>query len=370
MLRRTNRTQWTGLVLLCGILLIPRFASAEEKTSLSAAEVKAWDANVLGDTEASQRERMLSDDARARLREANRRETRAWRAIRSRSEWEGYRDKRIAALRKSLGETPPVPNPLSIKVAGEIKGDGYGIEKIVFESRPGLWVTANLYQPASPKSSMPGILICHSHHNPKTQSELQDMGLMWARTGCLVLVMDQLGHGERRQHPFRSSEDFHGSFRVSRQDYFFRYNVALQLHLAGESLIGWMAWDLMRGVDVLLSRPGIDPKRILLLGAVAGGGDPAAVTGALDTRIAGVVPFNFGGPQPETGALGDDAEDAFNYAGSGSWESTRNLRLSAQGRVSAVGHRGGDGSAGTHLCPRVYLGPRARSRVEAAEYDL
>ena len=142
--------------------------------------------------------------------------------------------------------------------------------------------------------------------------------------------MDQLGHGERRQHPFRSAADFDGSFRVSRQDYYFRYNVGLQLHLVGESLIGWMAWDLMRGVDLLLSRPGIDPKRILLLGAVAGGGDPTGVTGALDNRIAGVVPFNFGGPQPETGRLGEDAEDAFNYAGSGSWESTRNLRLSAR----------------------------------------
>ena len=37
---------------------------------------------------------------------------------------------------------------------------------------------------------MPAILVAHSHHNPKTQGELQDMGVNWARTGCLVLVMD------------------------------------------------------------------------------------------------------------------------------------------------------------------------------------
>ncbi len=85
---------------------------------------------------------------------------------------------------------------------------------------------------------MPGILICHSHHNPKTQSELQDMGVVWARAGCYVLVMDQLGHGERRQHPFRTSADYDESFKVSRQDYYFRYNVGIQLHLIGESLIG------------------------------------------------------------------------------------------------------------------------------------
>jgi dienelactone hydrolase len=157
------------------------------------------------------------------------------------------------------------------------------------------------------------------------------MGTLWARQGCLVLVPDQLGHGERRQHPFRTSDDYPAEFRAGRQDYYFRYNVAQQLHLVGESLIGWMAWDLLRGVDLLLQRPGIDPARIILLGAVAGGGDPAAVTAAIDPRIAAAVPFNFGGPQPETQyPLPDDAEHSFRYAGGGSWESTRNLRLSAR----------------------------------------
>src|SRR4029079_17639109 len=87
---------------------------------------------------------------------------------------------------------------------------------------------------------------------------------------------------------------------TSRQDYYFRYDTGVQLHLLGDSLMGWMAWDLMRGVDLLLGRDGVDPKRIAILGAVAGGGDPAGVTAALDPRIACCVPFNFGGPQPET----------------------------------------------------------------------
>ena len=92
--------------------------------------------------------------------------------------------------------------------------------------------------------------------------------------------------------------------------------------------MGWMAWDLMRGVDLLLARQGIDPERIILLGAVAGGGDPAAVTAALDRRIACCVPFNFGGPQPETRyPLPDDAETRFNYLGSSYWDSSRGLRL-------------------------------------------
>ena len=116
---------------------------------------------------------------------------------------------------------------------------------------------------------------------PRSQGELQDMGMTWARQGYLVLVMDQLGHGERRQHPFRSAADYAGPFEVNRQDYYFRYNLGIQLQLIGDSLMGWMVWDLRRGVDLLLSRPGIDPANIILMGSVAGGGDPAAVAAAL-----------------------------------------------------------------------------------------
>lgn len=276
-------------------------------------------------------QRLLADDAREQLFQANRRETRAWHKIKSKAGWESYRKQRVQALRKSLGTYPPVPKNLHIKTTRQLKGDGYIIKNIVFESRPGLLVTANLYLPAKEVKSMPGILICHSHHNPKTQGELQDMGMNWARQGCAVLIMDQLGHGERRQHPFQSAKSYPKSFRVSRQDYYYRYDDGLQLYLIGNSLMSWMAWDIMRGVDVVLTLPNIDSNRIILLGAVAGGGDPCAVTAALDDRIAAAVPFNFGGPQPENRyPLPENAEDRFNYAGSGSWESTRNLRYSAR----------------------------------------
>jgi dienelactone hydrolase len=177
---------------------------------------------------------------------------------------------------------------------------------------------------------MPGLVIVHSHHTPNTQGELQDMGMTWARSGCAVLVPELLGHGERRQHRFTSEKDYPKPFRPSRQDYYFRYNSALQLSLIGESLMGWFVWDLMRGVDVLLKQPGIDPSRIIMLGAVAGGGDPAGVTAALDPRIACVVPFNFSGWQPESNAPPDPDRD-FAWFGEGYWETTRGLKGGAAG---------------------------------------
>ena len=76
--------------------------------------------------------------------------------------------------------------------------------------------------------------------------------MTWARSGCLVLVMDHLGHGER-QHPFRTEADY-PHLPGRRQDYYFRHNTGTA-SLVGESLMGWMAWDLMRGLDLLLSRP-------------------------------------------------------------------------------------------------------------------
>ncbi len=273
---------------------------------------------------------ILSADIRQRRRAVNSDDVAAWRALRSKDDWETFQRDRIAALRESLGEFPDPPADLDVRVTKTLSGDGFEIDCLVFESRPGLLVTANLYRPDEPRPSMPGIMICHSHHNPKTQNELQDMGMNWARSGGLVLVMDQLGHGERRQHPFRTADDYAGDFQVGRQDYYFRYNVGIQLHLIGDSLIGWMVWDLMRGVDLLLDQPGIDSEQIILLGAVAGGGDPCAVAAALDERIAAAVPLNFGGPQPENVfPLPEDSALSFNYIGSGSWESTRNLRVSA-----------------------------------------
>lgn len=296
-----------------------------------ADQIRRLETRVLSEIDGKSPRKMVASDIRARRKAANERSSREWRAIKNRAEWEAFRKARLAALRRSLGTFPAAGADLKTRVTGRLVGDGYRIENLVFESRPGLWVTANLYLPAEPSGPMPGILICHSHHNPKSEGELQDMGMTWARTGCAVLVLDQLGHGERRQHPFRTAKDYAAPFPVGRQDYFFRYNVGVQLHLAGESLMGWMAWDLMRGVDLLLARSDIDRHKIVLLGAVAGGGDPAAVTAALDERIAAAVPFNFGGPQPETRyPLPEDAEKTFNYAGGGSWESTRNLRLSAR----------------------------------------
>lgn len=305
---------------------VPAVAALLIATALVAASadltagLRALDANALTPEERAFHSLDLRRDMQARIAEVNRRDREAWAALKSRADWEKFVAPRIEALRRSLGTFPPVPGKVPVHHARTVKGEGFRIECLIYESRPGVFVTANLYLPAQPPRQMPAFVIIHSHHNAKTQSELQDMGMTWARAGCAVLVPDQLGYSERRDHQ-----------PGNRQDYRYRYISALQLSAIGDSPMGWMAWDTMRGLDVVLQRAPIDHKKVILLGSVAGGGDPAAVVGALDKRFTCVVPFNFGGPQPETRyPLPADVDTSFNYLGSGSWESTRNLALSGR----------------------------------------
>lgn len=335
MIRRETDAFSIGGIILCLTMFcgIAR-TSADEVTPTQFLDacLQAMDGRVIlrGTLARQPMAAMLPRYIDAELREANRRDRATWDAIRNRTDWERIREQRIKALRESLGSFPIPKDPIA-HVVRTTQGDGFAVDNLVFQSRPGVFVTANLYRPARPARSMPGLVVCHSHQRPKENGARQLMGATWARAGCVVLVPDHIGHGERRQHPFRTASDFDQPFRVTSQDYYFRYDSGIQLHLIGDSLMGWLAWDLQRGIDVLLRQPGVDSKRIVMVSEPAGGGDVAAVTAALDDRIAGVLVNNFGGPEPENGyPLPPDAESWFPFTASGSWESTRNLRRSAR----------------------------------------
>lgn len=244
-------------------------------------------------------------------------ERRGWERVQTLDDWKRFRNPKWKALAASMGEFPHRQS-LEIKVIKVFRGDGYQRHDLVYKTRPGYWVTANLYLPAEARARMPGIVIAHSLHAPKTQFELQDMGILWARAGCAVLVLDQVGYGERRE-----------GYPWEREAYHSRYITGMQLDLVGESLMKWMVWDIMRGIDLLLERDDVNKKQIILLGAVAGGGDPAAVAAALDERVSAVVPFNFGESTPEIPRFLPEKNQwplALADPGLGDWETPRCLR--------------------------------------------
>lgn len=259
------------------------------QTQERAARLIALKTSVLKADEAEAAHFMMDREVDARLRAAGQRLNAAWEKIGSRDEWEHFRDARLADLFASFGEggkrlRPDTPADAACDVTSTIDGDGFRVSNLVFAGQPGLPITANLYAPAAPATNMPGILLVSSHHNPKWQVELQDLGATWARSGCVVLVIDQIGYGERRQQPYGG-----------REDYRWRYYLGMQLETVGESMMAWMVGDLKRGLDVLAGRPGVDPKRLLVVGAVAGGGHLATVLTACDPRPACIVMYGYAG---------------------------------------------------------------------------
>lgn len=300
--------RYARLLLTEGPPRISHETDADARQNSLEAQVAALPKEVWSDAERKTLgiDRMLEKHLRARMAAAAEREKRDWQRVRTRADWEQFRQERLDALKKWMGPFPQRTPLRDVVTKRADYGDGFVIENVVFESRPHFLVSANLYLPQKITARIPAILAVHCHHAGKTQSELQDMGMNWARAGTAVLVMDQVGAGERVQtNPW------------PREGYNSRYSLGIQLQLAGDSLIKWMAWDLMRGIDLLLARPYIDPQRLVMIGSVAGGGAPAAVTAALDPRIAAVVPFNFGEAGPEEHYLRGPRGYDFDTAGPG-----------------------------------------------------
>ena len=227
---------------------------------------------------------MIDNDISQRIRSLAMEEHREWDRVNTLEDWERFRDRRIEDLGASLGEFPATRPPLLDQVSGTYRGEGYQVKNIVYQSRPVFFVAANLYLPLNPSNNMPGIIIMPGHHYPKTQGELKDCGMVWARTGCAVLVIDRFGCGERIE-----------TLPWYRQPYQSDYLFEMQLSLIGQSRLGWVAWDIIRSVDLLCEMDNIDRERIILIGSVTwGGGRPAAIAGAFEKRIAALIPFNFG----------------------------------------------------------------------------
>src|SRR5437764_1320537 len=124
------------------------------------------------------------------------------------------RDKEIAAVRTvadaerrkevvrrkivaALGGMPEYTGPLHARVTGRIQADGYVIEKVIYESLPGFYVTANLYRPSQP-GRYPGVLL-QAGHTQEGKPEGQLLAANLALKGFVVLAFDPVGQGEREQ---------------------------------------------------------------------------------------------------------------------------------------------------------------------------
>jgi dienelactone hydrolase len=173
----------------------------------------------------------------------------------------------------------PEPSPLNVRTVGGFERPGYKLEKLVYESFPGLHVPANLYIPTGAKPPFPGVLFQLGHStNGKASEAYQKCCQGLARLGYLVLAFDPMGQGERTYYPSANSP-------LSRIGADEEHTVpGKQMLLLGDTSTRMQTWDAVRSLDVLAAHPLVDPKRLGSTGN-SGGGTLTMLLSTVDDRL-------------------------------------------------------------------------------------
>ena len=190
-------------------------------------------------------------------------------------DWQTQRAHTQRELRYMLGLDPlPKRTPLNAQVTGTLDRDSYRIEKVVFQSLPGLYVTANLYIPNNLSEPAATILyVCgHLPHPCGAKVPYQDRAASYVDQGYACLIVDTLEFGE-------VGGIHHGTHHL---------NLWNWLSL-GYTPLGVEVWNAIRALDYLESVPDVDAKRVGMTG-ISGGGAVTWFTAAVDERVAAAVP--------------------------------------------------------------------------------
>lgn len=196
------------------------------------------------------------------------------------TEWNQARVRFRQEYYEMLGLWPiPAKTPLHATITGRLDRGDYLVEMLHYQSRPGLYVTANLYRPAKIAAGqrLPAILyLCGHSARPRNgnKTAFQSHGIWFARHGYVCLVLDTLQLGE-------VPGVHHGTYREGRWWWLSR----------GYTPAGVECWNGIRGLDYLVSRPDVDADRIGITG-ISGGGAATFWIAAADERAKAVVPVS------------------------------------------------------------------------------
>ena len=182
-----------------------------------------------------------------------------------------------------IGGLPIEKTSLRAEITGKVSGTGFHIEKLIYQSLPGFYVTALVYVPENGEKLHPAILV-PAGHSADGKNHYQALCERLALRGYLVISWDPVGQGERSQ--FWDAKAKRSRYNLICGEHAVMGNLA---YLAGANLARWEVWDGMRAVDYLLTRSDVDGSRINITGT-SGGGFQAALIGALDERIKVIIP--------------------------------------------------------------------------------
>jgi pimeloyl-ACP methyl ester carboxylesterase len=208
---------------------------------------------------------------------------RKWEAIRDEGELLKLQQELREKLLDMIGGLPAEKTDLHPEITGRIQRDGYSIEKLIFQSLPGVYVTALVYSPDDHSQKHPAVLV-PAGHAPNGKIHYQGLSQRLVKRGYVVIAWDPIGQGERSQ--FWDGKAGKSRYNLVCAEHAVLGNLA---YLAGANLARWEVWDGMRAVDYLLTRPDVDGERISITGT-SGGGTQTALIAALDPRIKAAVP--------------------------------------------------------------------------------
>ena len=177
----------------------------------------------------------------------------------------------------------PSTTPLKPLIKGEVIGDGFRVQKVLFESWPNHHVPALIYLPdldPIQHGPWPGILFACGHsNNGKDYISYQKSCALLAQNGFVVLSYDPISQGERIQ-----------LLEASRHGTTTHTLLNIGARLVGRSIVWYQAWDGIRALDYLTSRSEIDKNQSIGMTGTSGGGTQTTFLMALDDRIGPAAP--------------------------------------------------------------------------------
>ncbi len=200
----------------------------------------------------------------------------------------------------------PEKTPLNMQSMGTISCDGYTVEKLLYETQPGVFVTGLLYLPDDPKYSKPypAVLVVHGHSDPgKLRDGYRRMAILAVKAGFGVMAFDPVSQGERAQgatkHRWQNCSGEHCS-------------LGSRAWLVGWNFARFRLWDAVRTIDYLFTRPELDCSRFAVIGN-SGGGTMSTYLQAFDDRVKVACPNSYVSNERGTIALRGvhDAEQFF-----------------------------------------------------------
>lgn len=203
--------------------------------------------------------------------------------VKTRADWEKQRPEYRRQYLEMMGLWPlPPRTDLKPVITGRIEADAFTVEKLHFQSSPGLYVTGNLYLPKKAKQAAPAVLYVCGHANTVidkvsygSKVNYQHHPAWFAEHGYVCLIVDTLQLGE--------IQGIHHGTHPGPKHHFWWWQSL------GYTPAGIECWNAMRALDYLQTRKEVDPKRLGVTGR-SGGGATSWWLAAADDRVQCIIP--------------------------------------------------------------------------------